>query len=333
MKILVLGQMWISPAVATDETRICEALRGMGHEVLAYDWKDYLTILDDRPEVDFVLASKGLNHKRVHEMKGALGVLVFYWCWDVMDSGGWPEVTDVTDLDKRPHFGAALTADGYFGNNLALAQAYREHGATFHYLPMDVAASPDTEGYVSPIAGPAKFPGEYQIAFTGTHYVREWSNRPALLAQVRDAIAPVELHIFGQNWEQWEADGFLAHPGVWGQNYARLVVNTEINLALGSRNDIEGCWSNRIAWILMHGGFALARYVPGMERAFGPDGESLAYWDSAEDCADKVRYYLERGDKRLPIADRGRKFARRYLTFEHRLQQMLTILRYEHGIG
>lgn len=321
MKILVLGQMWASHAFQTDEHRICEALRGMGHEVLAYSWARYSTILEERPKVDFVLAAKGLSGKKVLELRACLDAPIFYWCWDAMDGTEWSAKIGAA------HRGAACSADGYFGNNLALAHEYRKRGATFHYLQMDVA-SIDLLG--TRVSSPET---EYDVVFTGTHYVREWTNRSALLAEVRDAIAPVGLHIFGRNWRIWEREGFLAHPGVWEQNYVGLVERTKIVLALSARHDIEGYWSNRIAWILMHSGFALAKYTSGMERTFGPDGENLVYWDTPADCADKVRYYLAHEDGRQEIAERGQSFARRFLTFEYRLQQMLTILRYEYGIG
>jgi len=349
MKVLMCGNFWLSGNAITDECYIRDALRGLGHEVYDFDlplmapgYKKIFT--DDRPpEVNFALVFKRIAVEDIRSLRQFTKGPILYWQFDLF----W--VNDFPDEQKRKqaswlcnHFPAAVEVDGYFGKEIKWSQGYRDLGVRFFYLPMDTASG----AVFNRVSEPASlsslskgFPSDgCDVAFTGTYYdfgYPEGLDRPTALKAIQERIEPIPLCIFGYNPESWKGFGFQhVYPGVYDGNYPHLVARTKINLDLSiHRSSDFGCWSNRISKILLGGGFALVKYTGLMETMFGPDGENLVYWNTPDDCAAKIQYYLDKEQERLEIAERGHLFAKKYLTTEYRVKQLLTILKYEFGVG
>lgn len=338
MKILLVGNMGRSMNATADECALRDAFRRLGHEVLDYHWHEFEKILQDRPKVNFTLMSKGATPEQIKQLRELTGAPVFYWCFDLMGAR-WPE-TDPFKV-SHPHWRAALEADGYFGKGLCRAHLYRELGIKFFFLPEDVASAAFERVEPDPVqAKRLKLAQEkYPVLFTGT-WLCHGINRPKVLKELETKIAPIPLWIFSYNGGAWckvnrfQPVGFQnVHGGVYDGYYGELIARTQINLAIDWWHGCEGYWSNRVAKILSCGGFVLAKYTLGMERAFGPDEETLIYWSDLDECADKIRYYLKHESEREEIAERGYQFAKKYLTKDYRLRQLLTILKYTYGIG
>jgi len=344
MKILLLGNLWKSYHQVTNECKICDALRHMGHTVHAYNWnkgsteelRAYDYIFEDKPQVDFCLVAKGITAGQIQALRATLNAPVFYWCFDFMFTR-WP-TGDKLDRLKGKHFLAAKEADGFFDSTRGFEEKYREIGIRQFYLPLDVAApafdkAGPWNGSKEARLGCAHLKEkEYPVIFTGTYY-RSGIDRPQLLSEIQDKIAPVPLHIFSYNWKDWVTAGFPhAQNGKWDERLKYLIARAKISLAMSMSHDISGCWSDRVSEIQACGGFVLSKFTVGMEQAFGPDKARLVYWDTTDDCAAKVKYYLAHEDERREIAERGYQYAQQYTTFENRIQQCLTILRYIYGI-
>jgi len=105
-----------------------------------------------------------------------------------------------------------------------------------------------------------------------------------------------------------EALGILVVEGVYGEDNAKTVCGTRINL-----NFTQGGASDRVYKVLAAGGFMLTEPWPGMEDDFQP-GIHLDIFTSVEELREKIELYLIRDDVRETIAENGfravQKFSR-----------------------
>jgi len=357
MNILMIGNQWLCQNEVTDEVNIRDALRCLGHQVIDYNWFEYEDLLakrlpgeyikhkpEDHPneffdKVDFTIVSKRVTPKHIQEIKALTNAPVFYWTFDLMEDA---KIEDASDWDGRAptdprvadHPQAIIECDGFFHKEQGWASKYKSINPNSFFLPED--AAPPTHGKLEELGETEEqqkhendilgFTEEsYPVIFTGTYY-DFGENRPQTLREIQEKIKPIELTVFGYNWDAWVDHGFKAQRGVVDKLYRRLIAKSKINLSLDWRTDIEGFWSDRIAQIQASGGFVLAKFIVGMERAFGPDKETCVYWNTVDDCAEKIKYYLEHDDERLEILERGYQYAHKYMTFDYRVRQFLTIL-------
>jgi len=323
MRIMVIGNMWMSYGEITDECNIRDALRQLGHEVVDYNWFDFDKIFADKPVVDFTLVAKGVTADQIRRLRDLTGAPVFYWQYDVL----FESFPDTITGYAKDHFAATIEADGYFSKELRYAHDYRRIGAKYFYLPED-AASPSFER-----SAPQREP-QYPVVFIGSCFDFGTVNRPQWLREIQEKTAPIPLHLFGRNPDGFDQRGLgNTHSAYFDSNLGGLIAQSKIVIALDFIHDCEGYWSNRVGKTLSCGGFVLCKFTLGMERAFGPDGENLVYWDTIDDCVAKIRYYLDHEDERSFIADRGYHYAKVYMSKEYRVRQFLTIARYKFGIS
>jgi hypothetical protein len=344
------GNFWLSGNAITDECYIRDALCGLGHEVYDYNlplndtsYEKEIFTRNRPPEVDFAIVFKRTTAEEIRSLRQFTKGPILYWLFDLFWVNDFPNEQERKQAWLCNHFPAAIEADGYLSKEIKWSQGYRDLGVRFFYLPQDTASGTVFNKVTEPVLLSSlskDFPSDgCDVAFTGTYYDnfgwRDTVDRPTILKAVQERIEPIPLCIFGYNLKSWEEFGFQhVYLGVYDGNYPHLVARTKINLDLSiHRSSDFGCWSNRISKILLGGGFALVKYTGLMETVFGPDGENLVYWNTPPDCADKIRYYLDRSAERCEISERGYQFAKRYLTTEYRVRQLLTILKYEYGVG
>ena len=356
--------MWKCQNEISDECNIRDALRCLGHKVIDYNWFEYEDLLKEKlpgeyikhkpkdhpneffDKTDFTIVAKKVTPKHIKEIRKLTKALVFYWTFDLMEDAGVKDSADIVNRSPTSprvadHVGSVTESDGFFHKEQGWSCQYREANPNSFYLPEDCAPpthdklevlgeSPEEIKRMAEILGFTQ--EEYPVIFTGTYY-DFGEGRPGILEQIREKIKPIPLYIFGDNWTTWREHGFPdAQGGCVDELYRRLIAKAKISLALDWRTDIEGFWSDRVAQIQASGGFVLSRFVVGMERAFGPDKETCVYWDTVDDCAEKIKYYLEHENERKEILERGYQWAKRYMTFDYRVRQFLTILRYRYGI-
>lgn len=352
--------MWRCGSERADELNICDVLEREGHETVRYNKFELPKILGepcDKHPTGQELTPKQEQEKRemalgadvVLTWKGgefdseAIGKLrellpdkpIYFIQHDLMENAGAKDWED-RDPTKLPtqHIQQARDCDAYFSKEIGWKRQYEDAGVTFIYWPED--ACPDF--YERPDKNDPNYAIRcqilglnrevYPVIFTGT-WMDIGIDRPEYLKPIRDAV---DLTIFSQNHDAWVERGYQAQAGAWDDNNCIIVSKAKINLGLDWRQDIEGYWSDRVAQILGSGGFALVKYTLGMERAFGPDRENLVYWDTQQDCIAKIKYYLEHEEERNEIAESGYQWAKRYMTFDFRVRQFLTILEYRFNI-
>ena len=349
MKIAVIGNLGRSMNETCDEVHTVNILRSLGHEVFDYNSYDREIFLQQKPftndygrefpvipdDLDLVVLFKnGLCAKEeVEKLREITNVKnIIYWCPDLMENCSNDIPRDPT-ATQNTHTIVAPLCDYYFSKELGWQREYERLGCNFIYFPTNLAPSYIYNNQL-PRIGDQYFlelcglkDKEYPVVFTGT-FTDIGENRPIFLKELDNYLD--NFHIFSYNTDCWIERGFKhPHGGVWDDNYKYLINLSKINIALDWRTDIEGYWSDRINQIQMCGGFVLAKYVKGMEREFGSDGDGLVYWHDLEDLIEKIKKYLYLDDERKVIAKRGFIRAQNNHLAELRIQEMLTIVKYQ----
>ncbi|MFQ5507052.1 MAG: glycosyltransferase, partial [Planctomycetota bacterium] len=154
-------------------------------------------------------------------------------------------------------------------------------------------------------------------------------DRPAFLSRLAEHH---DLEIFGlkdswlpslRNFSNLRVKGEVRPRG-----YARVCARSRIVVGLNQSHDHWLYFSNRIYLTLACRGFHLTHYVPGMEEVFG-DGVHLAWFKDFDECLDKISYYLSHERERHRIAQAGSDLVLREHRYEHRVADILAILRKE----
>lgn len=80
------------------------------------------------------------------------------------------------------------------------------------------------------------------------------------------------------------------------------------------------------------GGFQLCDYKPTIEEYTGVPANAVTF-RTIDEAIDKIRYYLANDNERHELADRQYTHFRRYHTFDHRVEQLLHLLRMSSLVG
>lgn len=139
----------------------------------------------------------------------------------------------------------------------------------------------------------------------------------------------IEVAVWGNGWQRgkyWnKIKKYYRGPGLNGIEYSKAINGMEIALHF-LRKENRDEQDSRTFEIPACGTFMLAERTKKHEEFF-EDGEEAVYFDNNEDLLEKIRYYLINQEKRIKIANGGRK---KCLTsgYSHneRLQKLLTLL-------
>jgi len=121
--------------------------------------------------------------------------------------------------------------------------------------------------------------------------------------------ATIKVRIYGTDWQgaqlrnPWMAGQDIRL--VWGEEYAALLSNAKIALVFLSAKNRD-VYTRRCFEIPACGSLLMAPRTKELEQLF-KDGEEAVFWNSPEDLAAKVKYYLDNETERLKIAAAGYK--------------------------
>lgn len=272
------------------------------------DWEDRLPI-----KADFNIVCKWHHFNKseyVTKLKEASGAPVFYWVWDYM----WDyPATHPVDW----HQAIAEASDVVLTNEGGLIPTYQKLGINAYYFPFD-CADEKLKTYFNNVPHLHVDHERDDVIFTGTYLGQ--GDRVEWLKKINSAT-PVK--IYSWNHEEWQKQGFEAHPAVYGEEFNKAVAESKICLQFSVNDHCWGYWSNRVGKVLLARGFLLARYAPGME-LFLKDG--VAYFNSPEEAIEKIKFYLANPRKRWVIAERGSIIGREHFTSEQRCKELLILL-------
>ncbi len=146
----------------------------------------------------------------------------------------------------------------------------------------------------------------YEVSFVG----RNISNRNRLIREIENNN--INIHNFGFNDKAITFDEMI-----------KIFLSSKINM------NFAGSYANseikqikaRIFEVTMCGGFLFTEYVSGLEEYFEIDKEIVCF-DTVEEAANKIRYYLKHDNERQAIAQAGWKRAHCHHTWEKRLYDL-----------
>lgn len=164
------------------------------------------------------------------------------------------------------------------------------------------AAEIFVSGYFEPLFFPPALPGgsHYPLVFVGTPLDR----RAEFLSKVVDAALP--LHVFGNRWEREplrRSNKALFHSAVLEKDYADVLRGARISLGLVSSSNLDE-YSMRTFEIPACGSFLLAQRTRTHSELFA-EGREAEFFDDANECIEKARFYLGRENLRREIAAGG----------------------------
>lgn len=260
------------------------------------NWDQYLSNL--KSDINIICKWHAFDDRMyISKLKEQSGARVLYWVWDWMD--GFP----------HNHKDLVLESDLYLGNDVMHPQY--DFIPNKYYFPFDVA----DENIKHQIQEQEK---QYDVTFFGSclgqGLRKDWIPKIAEYCQ---------LKIFSPNYLDWQNEGLNASPAVWGDAFAEKVAQSKICLQFSVDDTTWGYWSNRVGKILTQGGFLLAHYAPGME-LFLRDG--VEYFNTIEECKQKISYYLHHDKEREEIAYRGLQVGRERFTIDSRIKDLLILI-------
>ena len=198
---------------------------------------------------------------------------------------------------QKPLIGAV---DVHLTNTRECLRWFLAEGASVYYLPGGV----DTE-----LFAPRDVPSDIDVSFLGQRY----GVRGRFVEALRNA--GVEIACFGPGWDT---------KVLSDDEKIELFSRSKINLGIGgiAYSDRITCIKGRDFEVPAAGGVYLTTYDPELAGMFDIGREILCYRNEI-DCADQIRYYLERDDERRLIGEAARERCLRDHTWEKRLSHLL----------
>lgn len=309
-----------APDDGATNTWIASALARAGCEGATYDYR----AAAEQNGIDAMqheLFELGKKHDVVLAMKGEI---IHLNTWNRLRQAGRHTAIWMPDawFHSEPWvMEAARAVDTYFTTSLGLAKKHRVNGANACWLPEGCDQddhAPDQPNAMEPVM---------PISFTGT--IENIPAREQLMVKLRERFGPA-FHVFG------------SHPGkLVGRNHhgraeeyygngnrsiSSVAARTLINLDHQRNPELEQTYGARIWRTLCAGGFLLTNNIAGIQKDFGPNGTSLAWYRDADDCAKLVEKYLDDRTSRARVAETGRRLVLEHHTFDHRIRELLKVI-------
>ena len=152
------------------------------------------------------------------------------------------------------------------------------------------------------------------VAFIGKPNTPERAQLMQVLAKEFD------LKLWGSGWEKYGLRP--AATDVYSAEYRQICAGSKIMLGWNIDPTIELYFSNRTWYTLGCGGFLLTAYSPALEEIFGR-GKELDWFESIEECCDKIRYYLQHDQERRKIARAGYELAHREYSYDKMVNRII----------
>lgn len=173
---------------------------------------------------------------------------------------------------------------------------------------LKIALSYDPLQHFPPPAGWSDADRDRELGYTGSPL----EHRPAFLSELGEKYG-LPVSVAGPRWEKAWPEALQKKYVVGGMMkdgaYREAMWRSKINMAFVTKRNEEDV-AHKSFEITACAQFLLAERSPGHLEAF-EEGKEAEFYSSAEECAQKARYYLEHPVERGQIADAGRARAER----------------------
>ncbi len=171
-----------------------------------------------------------------------------------------------------------------------------------------IALSYDPLQHFPPPSGWSDADRDRELAYTGSPL----EHRPEFLQSLGEKFG-LPVSVAGPRWDTaWPEEirrKFLFGGMMKGEEYRKAMWRSKINMAFVTKQNEEDV-AHKSFEITACAQFLLAERSPGHQDAFEEDREAVFY-SSAEECAEKARWYLDHPEERARIAAAGRARAER----------------------
>ena len=145
-------------------------------------------------------------------------------------------------------------------------------------------------------------------------------NTPERLKCMQAVAEKFDLKLWGSGWEQF---GLKAQTkDVYAAEYRQICAGAKIVLGWNIDPTIDLYLSNRTWYTLGCGGFLLTAYCPSLEEILGR-GKELDWFETVEECCQKIEYYLKHEEKRKKIALAGYELAHGGFSYQKMVAQIV----------
>ena len=201
----------------------------------------------------------------------------------------------------------------YLTNRGEIAQ-YRERGVNARFITggCDPAAH-------RMVDCPDKF-YQSEVAFIGR------PNTPERAECMQALAKKFDLKLWGSGWEKYGLSAVA--PDVYAAEYRKICAGAKIVLGWNIDLTVELYFSNRTWYTLGCGGFLLTAYCPRLEELFGR-GQELDWFESLDECCEKIEYYLAHDDERQNIAAAGYRLAHGEYSYDKMVERIINELQKE----
>ena len=177
-------------------------------------------------------------------------------------------------------------------------------------------------GFCAGVSGPEELVGIVRKFLHSTRGVlRGYTARLQRVATAQAVANVAPLALFGRDWDPTPVAECWRGPIPYADT-AEVFSRTKINLHM-HRAYMNG-FNDRMINVPACGGLLISRRTPELERVLEPDREVVVY-DTVEELADKVRFFVEHPPAGERIAAAGHRRAHETFTFERRLIELLEI--------
>jgi spore maturation protein CgeB len=159
-----------------------------------------------------------------------------------------------------------------------------------------------------------------EVAFIGR------PNTPERVDCMQALAKKFDLKLWGAGWDKYGLGA--AAPDVYAAGYRKICAGAKIVLGWNIDPTVELYFSNRTWYTLGCGGFLLTAYCPSLEELFGR-GQELDWFESLDECCEKIEYYLAHDDERQKIAAAGYRLAHSEYSYDKMVERIIGNLQEE----
>lgn len=304
MKIVYIAKfdkMWNEEAIALALERNGVKVKRL--EDSGYTNSEYLNIID-REKPDYVMFAKANtqeNGKKLIEAIKFKGYKTISWTFDLYL--GYPARTDLSRFNFFDCDFVFLTDGGHIPD-------YKDKGVNAFLLRQGIPAE---YNYLS--MKDDKY--AYDVVFVGCNN-KFWPSRHRLLNFLHTT--------YGDRFHWY---GIIDTNEIRGHELNKLYSTAKI--VIGDSVYSENYWSNRIYEVIGRGGFMIQYYIPGIDKEFDPGKEYVQYnFGNYDELKNEIDYYLVNEKEREKIRLAGFERVKNNYTFDHRIKEMLYVLRTTH---
>jgi spore maturation protein CgeB len=195
----------------------------------------------------------------------------------------------------------------YLTNRGEVAQ-YREHGVNARFITggCDPAAHR--------MVGRTDSLYQSDVAFIGRPNTPERAEFMQVLAKKFD------LKLWGSGWDKYGLSAVAAD--VYASEYRQICAGSKIMLGWNIDPTIDLYFSNRTWYTLGCGGFLLTAYSPSLQELLGR-GQELDWFETVEECCEKIEYYLQHDEERQKIARAGYQLAHNEYSYDTMVNRII----------